>query len=396
MSLDWRESLRTDGQAAFDRLGLPSRKIESWHYTDLSQFDLPLHELAEPGGLPKVGAGVIHLVNGYLAAVGAMPAGVTLEKLSNSAIPPALLGTLLPVADMPLVGLNASLFNDALLLRVAAGAKIEQPITLISEAQGSGHPTQFHGRLLLLVEPGAKLTLIERHRGKGRYFSNWVAEIAMAEGATLHHVALQNDAENSVHVGSLGLDLAANAVYRGVSLQLGARLARRETIATLSGQHADFSLDGATLAMQQQHLDNTTRIIHRAPHCPSRQLFKTVLDDQGHGVFQGTVLVERAAQKTAAHQLSRALMLSDGAAMDNKPELEIYADDVKCGHGATIGDIDENQLFYLRARGIDEDTARQVLVGAFLGDVVDQIAIETLRDEMQALLHQRLTGKEVA
>jgi len=392
----WRDALREQGQAAFDRLGLPSRKIESWHYTDLSQTDLTYYDLAEPGGLPKAAPGVLHLVNGYFAAAGVMPAGVTLERLENSAQADPLLGTLLPAGDLPLVGLNAGLFNDALLLRIKAGCKIETPISVISEAQGSGHPTQFHGRLLVVIEAGASVTLMETHRGKGRYFSNWVAEIALAEGASLQHVTVQDEVGDAIHVGTIGVELAAHAIYRGVILQLGGKLVRREMHALLAGAQADFSLDGATLALGSQHIDNTTRVIHRAPGCPSRQLFKTVLDDEGHGVFQGTLLVERPAQKTSAHQLSRALMLSDRAAMDNKPELEIYADDVKCGHGATIGDIDDQQLFYLRARGIDEAAARKLLIEAFLADVLGQISDPTLRDPLTDLLHQRLSRAEAA
>lgn len=393
---DWRDDLREQGQAAFDRLGLPGRKIESWHYTDLSQTDLTFYELAEPGALPKAAAGALHLVNGYFAAVGALPAGVTLERLENNVQADPLLGSILPVGDLPLVGLNAGLFNDALVLRITAGCKIETPISVISEAQGSGHPTQFHARLLVVVEAGASATLVETHRGKGRYFSNWVAEIALAEGASLQHVTVQDEVAEAIHIGTTGVDLAEDATYRGVLLQLGGRLVRREMQALLRGRRADFSLDGATLALGKQHIDNTTRVIHRAPGCPSRQLFKTVIDDEGHGVFQGTLLVERPAQKTAAHQLSRALMLSDRAAMDNKPELEIYADDVKCGHGATIGDIDEQQLFYLRARGIDEDAARTLLIEAFLAEVLEIISDEPLRERLTGLLHQRLSRAEAA
>ena len=389
MTITWRDDLRRKGEAEFARLGWPTRKVESWHYTDLSQHGLSGYLAAESGGPRPAQPGLVHLVNGFLAAAGRMPAGATLERLENSAIGQKRIGSLLP-PGLPLASLNAGLFTDALVLRLEG--QVDAPITIISEGQADS-PLQFHGRLLVLADAGSSATLIETHKGAGRYFANHVVEIALGADASLDHILLQDESAEATHVGLLALDLAARARYRGVQLQLGALLARREVQAVLSGDHADFALDGATLATGRQHLDSTTRIVHRAPHCPSRQLFKTVLDEQGHGVFQGTVLVERPAQKTAAHQLSRALMLSDRAAMDNKPELEIFADDVKCGHGATIGDIDETQLFYLRARGVEESVARRMLVEAFLGEVVEQIAAEGLREAYGALLRERLESR---
>lgn len=367
------------GLAQFDKVGLPSRKLEDWHYTDLSQSGLTKLPLAEEvrGAAQD---GVIHLVNGFLQGKPVLPEGVRLETLDGSRV-----GALLPGADRALTALNAGLFNDALVLRVSG--KVETPVEILSESRGA---VQFHGRLLVAVEPGASITLFETHRGEGATFSNWVAEFFVGEGAELHHIKLQDESRDATHMAAVGIELGKGAKYRGALLHLGAKLARHEVLALLSGEAADFSLDGGTLAVGTQHIDNTTRVIHQAPHCPSHQLFKTVLDEQGHGVFQGTVFVERAAQKTNAHQLSRALMLSDRAAMDNKPELEIYADDVKCGHGATIGDIDETALFYLKSRGIDDVTARRLLVEAFLGEVTETIEIEAFRERLQTQLFDRL------
>jgi Fe-S cluster assembly protein SufD len=361
--------LRARGAEDFRRLGLPGRKIEAWHYTDLSQSKVTSLKLAEGG----------------FKLAGALPVGVTLEPIEGQ----SRLGRILPSADLPLVGLNAHLFSDALVLRVSG--RVETPIRLVSQGNGAA---QFHGRLLVLVEKGASATLVELHRGEGAYFSNAVIEIDLAEGAELRHVTLQDESDDATHVSTLGIELAADARYRGQLLHLGGKLVRREVHGLLAGRGADLALDGAALVAGRRHVDNTTRIIHRAPNCPSRQLFKTVLQEEGHGVFQGTVLVERAAQKTNAYQLSRALLLSDRAAMDNKPELEIFADDVKCGHGATIGDIDAGQLFYMRARGIDEDRARQLLIEAFLAEALAEIADEGVRDDLTTLLHRRLTAKE--
>lgn len=371
-------AFRQLGLDQFEKAGLPSRKLEDWHYTDLSQSGvagLPLAE--EVRGAAQ--HGVIHLVNGFLQGKPALPDGVTLEGLD------ARIGTLLAGTERSLTALNAGLFNDALVLRVSG--KVEKPVEILSETKGD---VQFHGRLLVLVEQNASLTLSEIHRSSGAGFANWVAEAFVAEGGELHHVKLQDESAEATHVAALGLELGKGAKYKGALLHVGAKLARQEVLAILAGEEAEFVLDGGTLAVGSQHIDNTTRVIHRAPHCESHQLFKTVLDEQGHGVFQGTVFVERPAQKTNAHQMSRALMLSDRAAMDNKPELEIYADDVKCGHGATIGDIDEHALFYLKSRGIDDATARRLLIEAFLGEIAEKVAETALREGLEERLFDKL------
>lgn len=369
------------GLDQFEKAGLPSRKLEDWHYTDLSQTDLaklPLAEEVRGAAQP----GVIHLVNGFLQGKPELPEGVTLEGIGAAG---KHIGSLLLGADRSLTALNAGLFNDVLVLRVSA--KVDKPVEILSESKGA---VQFHGRLLVLVEAGASLTLSEIHRGSGAGFANWVAEAFVAEGGELHHVKLQDESLDTTHVAAFGLELGKGAKYKGAVLHVGAKLARHEVLTILAGEGADFSLDGGTLAVGTQHIDNTTRVIHRAPGCPSHQLFKTVLDEQAHGIFQGTLFVERSGQKTAAHQMSRALMLSDRAAMDNKPELEIYADDVKCGHGATIGDIDETALFYLKSRGIDDATARRLLIEAFLGEVAATVENGALREGLEERLFDKL------
>lgn len=367
------------GMAQFEKAGLPSRKLEDWHYTDLSQSHVVKLPLAEEVRGPAQD-GVIHLVNGFLQGQPKLPDGVLLESLEGSRV-----GMLLAGSERSMTALNAGLFNDAIVLRVTS--KVEKPIEILSEGRGA---VQFHGRLLVVVEPGASLTLSEIHRSNGAGFANWVGEFFVAEGGALSHVKLQDESLEATHVAALGLELGKGARYKGALLHVGAQLARHEVLTVLAGEEAEFHLDGGTLAVGTQHIDNTTRVIHRAPHCESRQLFKTVLDEQGHGVFQGTVFVERPAQKTNAHQLSRALMLSDRAAMDNKPELEIYADDVKCGHGATIGDIDANALFYLKSRGIDDATARRLLIEAFLGEVAGNVEAQALREGLEERLFDKL------
>jgi Fe-S cluster assembly protein SufD len=206
---------------------------------------------------------------------------------------------------------------------------------------------------------------------------------------------VQDQSSDSLHLSTFGVSLAAGARYESVVLQIGARLARHEVHATLAGDGAHLGIAGGALAGEGQHIDNSTRVVHAGLGSTSQQLFKTVLDGSGHGVFLGTVEVGEGAQKTDAQQLSRTLMLSDRAIMDAKPELLIFADDVKCSHGATVGDIDEQALFYMRSRGIDEATARQLLTEGFLVEVIDRIADGPTRDLCADLIAARL-HKETA
>jgi len=398
---DWLDDLRRAARTRADAAGLPTRRDEAWKYTDIGALGVAAFALAEPpkGAPPEVssvGETIrLMLVNGHLITPpGAnLPAGVVIEPLDaafSSEQVRAHLGRVIPADRTSLAALNGALFGDGMLLRVCAGVICERPIEIISFGQAADAPLAFHPRCLVLVEDAASATLIERHLGQGTYFSNSVVEIALQPHASLHHYKLQDDAVSAIHVSTTGVSLAADARYAGVLVQTGARLARHEVHATLVGAGASFELDGAYLGSGHQHLDNTTFVTHAAPGGSSRQLFKGVLDGEARGVFQGSVLVERAAQKTDAYQLSKALLLSGQAEMDGKPELEIYADDVKCGHGCTVGDIDEDALFYLRARGIDESDARQLLLEAFLADVLERIAVEPLREAFAAVVGERL------
>ncbi len=400
---DWLASLRRVARAKADAAGLPTRRDEAWKYTDVAALGVGSFLLAEQprGAVPEVaplGDTIrLLLVNGNLVAAPdePLPAGVVVDRLDSgfsAGVVQAHLGQVIPADAKSLATLNSALFADGVVLRIGAGVKVDRPFEIVSFGQGGDEPVAFHPRCLVVVEEGGSATLIERHLGSGSYFSNSVVEIALADGASLHHYKQQDEAAHAVHVATTGVSLAGGARYAGVLVQTGARLARHEVHAALGGQDASFGLDGAYLGAGQQHLDTTTFVNHVAPGGASRQVFKGVLDDQARGVYQGTVLVQRGAQKTDAHQLSKALLLSPHAEMDGKPELEIYADDVKCGHGCTVGDIDETALFYLRARGIDEATARHLLIEAFLAEVLDQIEVEPVRQAFAAVLGERLEG----
>ena len=286
---------------------------------------------------------------------------------------------------MPMVALNTMLAEDGVRLHVAAGVD-GGTLVLLSIGQTSGQPVAFHPRHSIRLEPGARLTLIEVTRGTGVFLHNAVFEIDVAEGASLTHVRLQEESADSFHVQSAFAEIAERGVYDAFVLTLGSRIARTEIHARLLGPNATVHLNGAQLLGGQQHGDITTVIAHAAPSCASRQTIKNVLTDRARGVFQGRIEVDRLAQKTDGYQMNQALLLSPFAEIDCKPQLEIFADDVKCSHGATVGELDADQLFYLRSRGIPDEAARAMLVRAFLAEALDPIAHEGARDLLERSL----------
>ncbi len=240
-------------------------------------------------------------------------------------------------------------------------------------------------RLSITLEEGAQLTIIERHDGQGAYWKNMLTTIKIAKNARLHHVRLCQDSEEAIHTNMVHIEMHKDSCYNGFSLNLGAKMSRHDIHAVLSGSNIECSLNGLNLHKGVQHGDTTILMEHAAPHCQSNQFYRSVLDDHARGVFQGKVHVHRIAQKTDGYQLSNAILLSEKAEMDTKPELEIYADDVKCSHGATTGQLDEEPLFYLRSRGLSKSEARQLLIQAFVDEVADKIMDETIQMRVKGL-----------
>ncbi|MCK4868152.1 MAG: Fe-S cluster assembly protein SufD, partial [Alphaproteobacteria bacterium] len=249
-----------------------------------------------------------------------------------------------------------------------------------------GQAVAFHPRNLVVAGKGSRATLIESHigAGEGSYFSNSITDIQVARGATLTHAKLQDEGPKAFHVALVRVCIGDEACYDNFVLHRGAELARNEVHARIDGTGAECRLNGAYLGANRQHMDNTTVIEHKAPGSSSSEVFKGALDGRARGVFQGRIVVHRDAQQTEGNQLNKTLLLSRDAEMDTKPELVIYADDVKCSHGATIGELDDAALFYLRSRGIDEATARDILVSAFLNEAVEELRDPTLADAFRA------------
>lgn len=237
--------------------------------------------------------------------------------------------------------------------------------------------------LKIILEDGAQATVVERHTGAGRYWKNMSTEIVIGANARLNHIRVQEDGAEGVQTNMVHITMDRDSYLNSYSLNLGGKMSRHDIHAVLRGSNIECSLNGVNLLKDAQHGDTTIVMEHAAPHCVSNQFYRTILDDAARGVFQGKVHVHQAAQKTDGYQLANTIMLSPKCEMDTKPELEIYADDVKCSHGTTTGALDEEPLFYLRSRGLNESQARMLLVQAFVDEVMDKISDEALRDEMK-------------
>jgi len=386
-------ALRSAAAAAFKLSGLPGgtqqRRIEAWKYTSLRSVaeanfqpaTAPHHEVETVlAGLLLLDAPRIVFADGTLRAdLSVMPP----TGFASFADQPDF-GTLSWPDREPMVALNTMLAQDGAALHVPAGfgAGIVQ---LVSIATGDG---DFHPRHSIRLAKGARLTVVEISAGQGRYLLNTVAEIHVAEGAHLTHIRLQDEAATAFHISTTYADVETGGTYDSFTLNLGAKLSRTEVRAQLSGAGAIVHLNAAQILTGSQHADFTTVVGHAAPGCSSRQTVKNVLNGRSRGVFQGKIEVARIAQKTDGYQMNQALLLSPDAEIDCKPELEIFADDVKCSHGATVGELDADQMFYLRSRGIPDAEARSILVRAFLAEALDAVADETIRNRLETAVGQ--------
>ncbi|MDE8349025.1 MAG: Fe-S cluster assembly protein SufD [Acidocella sp.] len=349
---------------------LPTRKLEAWRYTDLKNLAAISFVEATPtkivAPLPDLGIPRIVFVNGtYNAAL---------------STPPDFLSSFAKVVDessLPLVQINAAHAHDGATIDVPAN--IDAGAVMLVSYANAEMPMAFHPRHRVVLGEGSKLTIIEVAIGQGVYWHNPVTDIILHEGAALSHYRLQDEGLDAFHLATIRAQVAEKAAYESFSLVIGAKLSRAEFHATLSGPNATTHLNAAQLLRGRQHADFTSVVAHKAPNCASRQTVKSVLSDHSRGVFQGRIEVARVAQKTDGYQMNQALLLSPHAEIDIKPELEIFADDVKCSHGATIGALDPEQIFYLRSRGIPEDQARAMLIRAFLTEALEPVTNEAAR-----------------
>ena len=402
----WLGDLRAMGASVYADHGLPSRKDEYWRYTNLNSLNKYDYKLKNPGRLidvpslphravAELASYRIVFVNGCLrpdlCVLDDMPDGVLISGLGDmiAAAPERLepyLGKNINFIDMPMAALNTAFIRDGLFLSVASNVVLDKPVHLLSIIAPDDSPMMIQPRNLVVLGSGSKATLIESHIGNPGvgYFNNIVSEHTLGDGAQLNHYTFQEENASAVHIAGSALKLGAKSSYDGFLLQSGWLVGRVETRAVLNGIDAECRLDGIYLGTNSQLLDTTTYVEHAAPDCRSRQVYKGVLDKNSRGVFQGKIHVCPGAQKTDGHQLSRALLLSNRAELDAKPELEIYADNVKCSHGASAGELDSESLFYLMSRGISFEEARRILIEAFVSEALSEIRLEQVAEDFSA------------
>lgn len=369
----WLGVRRREATAALRKSGLPTKHWEGWQFTPLDTLETERpHRDASKVELPPAQDGV------DFSSLAEM-----LEEDPASLGP--VLGALTSL-DHPLAALNLAVFSDGVVVRIEAGARIEKPIEFVHTA-AAGLTTP---RVFIDAGSNSQAVVVERFVGNAESLTAPVAEVVVGAGAVLDHVRVQEQGSAVDHFGYLEASVARDGHYRSRVITLGAGLSRLDLTVRLDGPGAEATLDGLYLTGDGQQHDHVTVVDHRQPHTTSRESYKGILDGKSRAVFDGTVFVRRDAQKTSGAQENRNLLLSDDAVVNTKPHLEIDADDVKCSHGATVGQLDPDQLFYLRARGLDAETARSILVYAFAREVIDRIPVDALRERLAATVLARL------
>lgn len=387
-------ALREAAEARAERLGLPTAKQEDWKYLDLSALADRAFRPAPPVEvdireriLPEARGGRLVFVNGHPdphhSCVSGLPAGVRLMSLAQASEAASALGTVLDPGTMDaFAALNTARFTDGAFVFVPRGVKVEAPLHLLFITQETDGPVLALPRLLIVLERGAELELIEEHAGGGAYFSSPVVEVKLGENAQLRHERVQRQSDEAFHIGSLAADLARDSRYLSRTISFGGRLSRETPRATLA-TGTELALDGLALLDGQQVADTHSTILHAAPDAQSRQVHKAIVDGSARAIFNGRILVAPFASGTDAQQQSRNLLLSDRARVDTKPQLEIENDDVKCAHGAAIGQLDADELFYLQSRGMDLPAAKNLLTYGFASDLIGRIPVASLRRSLR-------------
>ncbi|OCP37597.1 Fe-S cluster assembly protein SufD [Ensifer sp. LC163] len=370
--------------------GLPTRRVESWHYTDLRTL-LRTVPAADPTAFADrvealvAGSTVLSVRNGHADLKGNAPEGVTIRSYTDSLLDGSAAAGLAVLGSDDAIGrINGGLVRGGLELAIADGTELEDPLE-IQLVQSMG---QAHTRFPVSFGAGAKATVIERHLSTddGESLVSTVNDVTVGEGADIIWIILQQQGVADTHFGQIRFDLAKDAKLYLFVINAGGKLVRQEIHGKTSGEGADFKLRGINLLGGESHTDVTFTLGHNVPHTTSTEIIRNVVFDRAKGVFQGKILVAKDAQKTDARMACNTLLLSDDADLSSKPELEIFADDVQCGHGATVTDIDHTQLFYLLARGIPENKARAMLVNAFVAEIVEELEDEPLVEALEGVI----------
>jgi Fe-S cluster assembly protein SufD len=414
---NWLSYIRQCAFERFGALGFPTTKNEDWHFTSVG----PIVEAAypprtAPGGDVKpedlapftFGASdwpTIVFVNGVfspaLSSLDSLPDGVKVYDMATAmrrgdTLVERNLSKYAPYELNTFTALNTAFVNDGAVVVIAKEFEVDRPIHVLFVSDAEAAKTQSNPRTLIIAERHSRATVIESYVGTGEagYFTNAVTEVLLEDGANLSHLKIQRESPRAFHVGTIEAEQKRDSHYQSFSFSTGAQLSRTNIYTTLDGEGAGATLNGLYMLDGEQHCDHQTRIEHAQPNCFSRELYKGVLDGASHGVFNGKVYVHPIAQKTDGKQTNNVLLLSERAQVDTKPQLEIFADDVKCTHGATVGRIDQTALFYMKSRGINRELARRLLTYAFAAEVLETIEVTEVREDLEKATLQRFTGIE--
>lgn len=406
--LAWLNSLREKASSEFADGGFPSPREEEWRYTNISPIEKSQFNLATKAG--EVDADFLkdvllddchHLVfvDGFyqadLSSVGELPEGVVVSAISagladNEELVKSLLDSVVATPALGFINFNTALFTDGAVISIEENTKVEKPIQLAFISSKDADLSLSNCRNMILAKESSKATVIETYHGieDSCYLTNVVTEVVVELNANLSHNRLQAESLKAYHMGGVYSRLDKNAIFSQYNYTFGAVLSRAEVHADL-GEASDCTMDGLYIGMDHQHMDNHTRMNHAQPHAVSNEFYKGIMGDRSRGVFQGRIIVAEDAQKTDAKMNNRNLLLSDRAEADTKPQLEIYADDVKCAHGVTVGQLDDAAIFYLRSRGAEEEMAKNMLTFAFANEMVERIEFKPLRIKVLEQLLKR-------
>ncbi|MGE0354368.1 MAG: Fe-S cluster assembly protein SufD [Gemmatimonadales bacterium] len=411
---DWLPGLRRRGFERFTTLGFPTSRNEDWKFTSVAPiaqtpFRRPAPEEGATGRMDLTGWEFGHpewtelvFLNGRyradLSSARSLPPGVKVVTLARMlADDPEFvrhhLGQIAPAEQQAFTALNQAFATDGVVVHVAGGVTVPGPIHLIFLADPAGGPAASHLRNLVIAEPQASVSVVESFgsRQEGVYFTNAVTEVRVGDGALVEHIKIQRESQQAYHVQTIEARQGRDSRFRSFSFAIGAALSRTNIYSTMAEPGSDCTMNGLYVAGGSQHVDHQTRIEHAAPNCTSWEVYKGILDGTSHAVFNGKVYVRPEAQKTDGKQTNKNLLLSEGARVDTKPQLEIFADDVKCTHGATVGRLDEIAEFYLQSRGIPLPLARRILTYGFAADVLTEVTQEPIRTRLEQIIFGRLS-----
>ncbi len=401
--LGWLKSIRHDAINKFSELGFPTLKDEDWRFTNLAPIARSSFDIAE-NGLDQISSQDLApfqfedpqitelvFINGHyserLSKTTNLPDGVIVKSLAEAieteqGLLQDHLAKYAEFKDEAFTALNTAFMSDGGFVYIPKGTILESSIHFLYISSGGENPYITNPRNLIVAEDNTQANIVEHYASLSDdvYLSNVVTEIAVGENSTIGHYLIELESKKAFNVSTLRVQQARSSNIRSHSVLLGGSLVRNNVHPVLAGEGCDSLINGLFMSSHRQHMDNYMKVEHASPHCDSRQLYNGVLDGRSRGVFHGRIIVHEDAQKTDAKQTNRNLLLSDNAQIDTKPQLEIYADDVKCTHGATIGQIDENALFYLRSRGIPEEASRDIIMNAFTNETLDSMAVESVKD----------------